>query len=269
MSTEIGDIIFDTKSTLFQVLDTLDVPSISAQLTSTNQRLDDVNDQLRQLGAIVDANQIANNTSFIAVNTQLDILETDVLSLATEIAPLSSQVDSLSTQVTSLSGQVSVLTTTVNGYNSRIVALESTTTSLNNSVISINTAINTINSNLSALGTRVGTLEINRARQQLLTLGNEYFFTYRTGGVPGTTYYYRINYSGSQSTVIRAGIGQTATVYDQAAGTTTSRTVYLAAPFDLFSSSGRYNYQMAQGPCVLSFTQNNTSPTAGYIITSQ
>lgn len=269
MSTEIGDIIFDTKSTLFQVLDTLDVPSIAAQLASTNDRLDDVNDQLRQLGAIVDANYIASNTSFIAINTQLDTLEADVLSLATEIAPLSSQVDSLSTQVTSLSGQVSTLTTTVNSYNIRILALESTTTSLSSSVASINSSINTINSSLNALGTRVGVLETNRVRQQLLTLGSEYFFTYRTGGVPGNTYYYRVNYSGSQSTVIRAGIGHSATVYDQQAGTTQVRTVYLAAPFDMFSVNGRYNYQMAQGPCVLSFTQNNTSPTLGYIITTQ
>jgi archaellum component FlaC len=262
MTTEIGDIIFGTNSTLFRVLDTLDVPSISTQLASTNTRLDEVNDQLRQLGQIVDANQIANNTSFIAVNTQLDTLEADVLSLATEIEPLASQVDSLSTQVTSLSGEVSTLTTTVNSYNSRILTLENTTTVLS-------TLVTNISLDLNALSSRVGVLETNRVRQQLLTLGSEYLFTYRTGGVPGITYYYRLNYFGSQSTVIRAGIGHSAEVYDLQAGTVTTRTVYLAAPFDMFSSSGRYNYQMAQGPCVLSFTQNNTSPTTGYIITTQ
>lgn len=274
MSTQIGDLIFDSGKTLFEILDALDVPQVSAQLDAVNVRLDEVNDQLRQLGSIVDTNQANTTASFIAVNTQLDALNSEVTALNLAVAPLSIQVSNLDqevavlsaaivpletlvsdleSQVNSLALQVTSLTTLVNSYNSRITALESSTTSLSQQ--------------LSVLTNRVLTLELTAHSNTKLRLGNEYIFTYRTGGVPGTTYFYRINYSGSTTTNINAAVGYSANVLSSQDGTSQNRTVYLAAPFDLFSLNGRYNYPMIQGPCRLSFTVNNTNPVEGYITT--
>lgn len=274
MSTQIGDLIFDSGKTLFEILDALDVPQVSAQLDSVNNRLDEVNDQLRQLGSIVDSNQANNTASFIAINTQLDALNSEVAALNLAVAPLSIQVSNLDqevaalsaavvpletlvtdleSQVNSLALQVTNLTTLVNSYNSRITSLENNTAS--------------VSQQLTTLTNRVLALELTAHTNTQLRLGNEYIFTYRTGGVPGNTYYYRINYSGSTSTVINANVGHSANVLSSQDGTSQQRTVYLAAPFDLFSVSGRYNYPMIQGPCRLSFTVNNTNPTEGYITT--
>lgn len=281
MTTVIGDLIFDSKKTLFEILDSLDVPQVSALLDETNIRLDEVNDQLRQLGAIVDSNQANNNASFIAVNTQLDALNAEVVALNLAIAPISAQVVSLEQEVATLSAavlpletlvsdlenqvnalgdQVTSLTFLVNSYNGRITALETSVTSLSQTVASLTQTVNSLTS-------RVTTIELTADQNQKLRLGNEYIFTYRIGGVPGTTYFYRINYSGSTSTGINAAIGYSANVLSSESGTSTQRTVYLAAPFDLFSVNNRYNYPMIQGPCRLSFTVNNTNPTEGYITT--
>lgn len=274
MSTQIGDLIFDSGKTLFEILDALDVPQVSSQLDAVNTRLDEVNDQLRQLGSIVDSNQASVTASFIAVNTQLDALSSEVTALNLAVAPLSIQVTNLGQEVAALTSsivplealvsdlesqvnflalQVTNLTTLVNSYNSRITILESNTAS--------------VSQQLTVLTNRVLTLELTAPSSTKLRLGNEYIFTYRSGGTSGTTFYYRINYSGSTATNINAAVGYSANVLSSQDGTSQQRTVYLVAPFDLFSVTGRYNYPMIQGPCRLSFTVNNTNPTEGYITT--
>jgi len=272
MTTEIGRLIFSQGKTLFEVLDSLDVPQVSAQLEATNERLDMVNDQLRQLGEIVDSNNNRTNAEFIRVNTELDnltiqvqalnvqisplsaqvaSLDAEVMSLSAELTPLSNEIDDLNDQVQSLSLQVNALSSQVSGYTSRITTLESQLAQLTTTV--------------NALTSTVNFLDANRARLGMLYLGNEYLFSYRTGGVPGNVYTYRINYSGNTTTQILANVGYTANVLSSEDNTSTSRTVRLAAPFDLFSTNGRVSYPLVQGPCVLSFTVNNTNPTNGYI----
>lgn len=120
MSTNIGDIIFGTNSTLFQVLDTLDVPSLSAQIAALEERIDEVNYQLRQLGVIVDQNQIKNNTEFVNVNTRVDNLQAEVNALATLITGWDERIISVETEVNNLSVAVQQLSLTVTGFDARI-----------------------------------------------------------------------------------------------------------------------------------------------------
>lgn len=279
MSTQIGDLIFDSGKTLFEILDALDVPQVSAQLDAVNTRLDDVNDQLRQLGSIVDSNQSNNTASFIAVNTQLDSLNLEVIALNQAVAPLSLQVVNLELEVAALSaavlpietlvsdlqGQVNNLTIQVNNLTTQVNQITVLVNSYNGRITQLETSVTALSQQIATITNRVSTLEATAARNQLLRLGNEYIFTYRTGGVSGITYFYRINYFGDPTTIIRAAVGYSANVLSSQDGTSTSRTVYLTAPFDLFSANGRYNYSMIQGPCRLSFTVNNTNPTEGYI----
>lgn len=274
MTTVIGDLIFESGKTLFEILDSLDVPQVSASLDATNARLDEVNDQLRQLGSIVDTNQANNNASFIAVNTQLDALNSEVTALNLAVASLTIQVMNLDQEVATLSAAVIPLEALVSDLRNQVSALATQVTSLttlvygyDSRITSVETSIDILSTRVSSLANRVTTIELEADQQQKLRLGNEYIFTYRTGGVPGTTYFYRLNYSGSTSTAINAAQGYTANVLSSIDGTSTQRTVYLAAPFDLFSANGRYNYPMIQGPCRLSFVVNNTNPTEGYITT--
>jgi uncharacterized coiled-coil protein SlyX len=272
MSTQIGDLIFESGKTLFEILDALDVPQVSSQLDAVNVRIDEVNDQLRQLGAIVDTNQANSNASFIAVNTRLDDLNTEVIALNLAVAPLSIQVTNLEQEVATLSAAVLPLETLVSDLENQVIALTANVTHLTNLVSSYESRITSLESrvtNLSlqvdTLAARIFTVELDAPRSQQLHLGNQYIFSYRTGGVPGTTFFYRITYSGPTTTRILAATGYSANVLSSQEGTSTERTVWLAAPFDLFSVSGRFNYPMIQGPCRLSFTVNNTNPIDGYI----
>jgi len=281
MSTQIGELIFDSGKTLFEILDELNVPEISNKLTAVDVRLDEVNDQLRQLGAIVDSNQTNNNASFIAVNTQLDSLNAEVVSLNLAIAPLSIQLTdleqefaSLQQEVITLSGSIDPLESSLANLQSQVLALDDRVSDISITVDSYSPRIRVLETNVSSLQLEINSLtqrvirvELNAPRSQQLYLGNEYIFTYRTGGVPGVTNYYRFTYSGSTSTPILANKGYIASALSSVTGTATNREVFLAAPFDLFSVNGRYNYPMIQGPCRLSFVVNNTSPTEGYITT--
>lgn len=253
MSTQIGDLIFDSGKTLFEILDSLDVPQVANQLEATNSRLDEVNDQLRQLSVIVDNNQANNNASFVSINTQLDNLNAEVTSLSDELSPIPNEVANL--------------TILVNSFDSRLDSIDTQIDALDLQVDTLSTQVTTLTGTVNSFNSRITSLEANRARQQFLFLGNEYIFSYRIGGLPGTTHYYRITYSGSVTTHVNAASGYSANVLDSLAGTSSVRIVYLAGPFDMFSVNGRYHYPMIQGPCALSFSINNTSPIIGYITT--
>lgn len=270
MSTQIGDLIFESGKTLFEVLDSLDIAQVSTQLENVGERLSEVDDQLRQLGSIVDTNQSNNNASFISVNTKLDSLDSTVARLASEFEPISSQITQLTNEVANLGDfivendnsirilrsevdslfeDVQILTDRVSGFNNRITQLE-TRTSQNSF-------------RLDTVQNQVTLLEATKDRNQFVRQGNEYIFSYRLGN-PGTTSHYRIAYkSGNQ--IIKSNVGYEASVFNSTNGTVSDRTTYIAAPFDVFTISGRENYQMIQGPCALSFTNNNTSPIQGYL----
>lgn len=273
MSTNIGDLIFDSGKTLFEILDSLDVANVSQQLDSANMRLDEVNDQLRQLSSIVDTNQANNNASFISVNTQLDDINIEVAALTVQLAPLVVEIDNLSAQVSQLANVVLPIDSRLSQIEDNITALQTQVSGLlalnaaiQNRLNALEVAIDNLQTSLSALTSRVLTLEVTKDQNQQLRLGNEYLCSYRVGN-PGTTYYFRIVYSGSITTKILANVGYQATVLSSIDNSATNRSVYLCAPFDTFSVSGRYNYPMIQGPCQISFVVNNSSPIQGYITT--
>nr|WPR17952.1 MAG: hypothetical protein [Chemarfal virus 126] len=269
MSTQIGDLIFETNSTLLQVLDTLDVPTIAERLDATNERLDEVNDQLRQLGIIVDTNQIANNTSFIAVNTRVDTLQTEFTVLNNQFLAIRSEVDSLSVTTTNLeanvanlSDQVTSFGGTITGLQNRVTALESAIYGLNSSIVSLQNQVTSLQGTVSSLQSSVNTLVANRFRDNLLFRGNEYMFTWRAGT---TTYFRRTTFSGGNTQGISANIGYSAQVLDSQTGTTTTQTVFLCAPFDTIRTNGTYNYPITQGPVTYSYSSTGLNSLSGYI----
>lgn len=288
----IRELIFDNNSTLFQTLDKLEITQLATDINSISNKLVYLDESIRTLANTVDSNyrQIqgeiqTSNSQILALtneisNIKLNIsaIQQDVTSATqtadaalTQVANVTADVALVNSKVTTLQSQVASLNTSVSTLNSSVSSLTTQVNMLSNQYVILTTSIDTltakvtqIDSSISTLTSRVTSLEANAARNQLLRRGNEYIFTYRVGS-PGTTYYYRITYSGTGS--INANVGYSATVLDSQAGTSTSRTVYLAAPFDTFSLNGRYNYPMIQGPCILSFTANNTTPTNGYITT--
>lgn len=76
--TEIADLIFDNNSTLFKILDNLDVPTLAGEVSEISDSLNASMEQIRQLAIIVDDNQVTNNTKFVDVNTRVDTIA-DVL----------------------------------------------------------------------------------------------------------------------------------------------------------------------------------------------
>jgi len=76
--SSISDLIFDNNSTLFEVLDELDVPKLALEVKDVSDALNDSLEQVRQLSVVVDKNQVANNTKFVDINTRLDDLDTAV-----------------------------------------------------------------------------------------------------------------------------------------------------------------------------------------------
>lgn len=278
MSTEIGGIIFETKKTLFEVLDELDVPTVSTLLNQTNNRLDQVNDQLRQLGLIVDSNQQHVTAEFINANTRIDGMEQQVSQLASSLAPLISQMDNLNILIFQLSSQIETVEVQTNALLAQVSSLSVAVSDMSSSITSLTARVNnsdsrigvvesqlaTVNTRLDVMSPIVTFLDSNRARLNLIFRSNTYFFTYRIGN-PGTTYSYRITYTGLPTSVVYANVGHTCQVLSSIDGTLSSRAVYLTAPFDAFSAVGRINYPLVQGPCLLSFTVNNNNPILGYI----
>lgn len=148
MTTEIGEIIFETNSTLFEVLDRLDIVDLSGQVLRVEDRLDEVNDQLRQLGIIVDANQVQSTTNFIAVNTRIDGLDTQVQALIDEVGGID-----------------------VSGLNARVNSLELSVGNIETSLVNMNASINSLINQVGDLRTSVDgqSLELAQINQRVDT----------------------------------------------------------------------------------------------------
>jgi len=295
--TEIGDLIFENNSTLFEVLDTLNVPTIAAQLNATNERLDEVNNQLRQLGLIVDQNQFATTTAFIAVNTRLDSTESQIsdlvgenISLQSQVHVLDGRVDStlsdvarLNTSVTTLQAIVDnqeleflALSSQVGSINVSIIGLETANSiltsqvtslmgqvsDLTNSYIALNAQVFNMQTQVNSLQTSVNSLTLNRFSNDLLVRGNEYIFTWREGT---NTYSRRTTFSGANTQSILANTGYACTVLDTQTGTATNQTVYLCATFDYLRINGVLNYAITAGTVQYSYSSTGINALTGYI----
>lgn len=184
MTTEIGDLIFSTDSTLFEVLDTLEIPALATQVDAVNARLDIVNEQLTQLGQIVDNNQINNNTQFATINTTIDNLQTQVNNLSIDTTGLVTRVDALelltSTQATAIGNmQNLIVTLNVNVLTLQVQQANTTTnvTNLQNQVnahtTQLETLVNTVNNlttQAAAQATQITNIQnVNNAQANEIT----------------------------------------------------------------------------------------------------
>lgn len=257
MSTDIGDLIFNSDKTLFEILDSLDVPSISKQLDGTNNRLDQVNDQLRQLGLIVDNNNANTTARFITVNTNVSNTMIEVEKLRVIVVPLDNRLTKVEKNASENEKQIVLNKGLIDIANLRI-------SDLTTDVKTLSAKVNIFDGKVAILENTVRDLNINKYNLQLLNLAGGYIFSYRIGS-PGQTWNYRISFNGPVTTRVFSNRGYPAQILSNIDGSITNRTVYLAAPFDVFSTVRNPGYLMQQGPCVLSFEANNTSPTLGYI----
>jgi len=274
--TEIGDLIFDNNSTLFEVLDTLDVPNIAGQLDAANVRLDEVNDQLRQLGVIVDQNQFATTTAFIAVNTRLDSQESQISGVVTSNTELQSRINGLNDtvnifaeKVVELNIHVVALQTTVGAQavelaaqSSQIVGLTASNSALTTQVATLSTQVSEMETQVNSLQREVMFLTNDRFNNDLLVRGNEYIFNWRVGT---NTYSRRTTFTGANTEGIFANTGYAAIVLDSQTGSFTNQTVYLCASFDNFRVNGIVHYAITAGTVQYSYSPTGLNALTGYI----
>lgn len=251
MSTEIGDLIFETGKTLFQILDELDVTTVSIKLDAVDNRLVEVDDQLRQLGVIVDSNDAANQARFINIETDVNQLENSIGGFDNRITQVEQSNNSVVLQVTQLTNEVNVLSSLVASFDQRI-----TTNSI---------SINSISAQVGTLTTTINDLVARQALFNFLFLGNEYIFHYRPLSSPRPTQFYRLTFSGNTQTRILSNTRYSVQILRSEDNTAGTVDVWLAATFDTFSVNNRRNYSLQQGPILLSFFVNETSPITGYI----
>lgn len=140
--SNIADLIFDNNSTLFEVLDDLDVPNLALEVKDVSDALNASLEQVRQLGLVVDNNQIANNTKFVDLNTKTDDLEAKI----DGIIPVAE--DALS--------RVTVLETFTRENITRLDAnVANVNTRLTNEISSVNQVVGANTTNISILQTDV------------------------------------------------------------------------------------------------------------------
>lgn len=142
--SEIADLVFAENSTLLEVLDQLQVPELSGEVTQIDSRLTQLTVQVSQLGQIVDQNQLNNQASFNSINTTLGAQTDDINNLTEDVTNLNESMTNLSATVSNLGQQFGDLSNEVAQFDSRIS--------------SNRTAINSIDARLTFLDTRVSQL---------------------------------------------------------------------------------------------------------------
>lgn len=163
--SEIGDLIFDSNSTLFNVLDTLEVPQLSADLTTISVRVQDLSEQTIELGRIVDNNRLDANTKFVDVNTRIDNLDFDFSALTTEIDVIDNRVSGVEVKNQELDSSVRSLTEDVNQNRvdisnlvSRVNTLDTRVTSISGDVLNLSSQVFRLESSINSLQVSVANL---------------------------------------------------------------------------------------------------------------
>lgn len=185
--TEIADLIFDSNSTLYEVLDNLDVPNLTTVISTLTTKVDSLTEQLRQLGIVVDSNNTTTNTRIITLTTEVDGLTltlnnlltqvtslnltvvshgNSITSLQTQISNLNSTVNQQVSTVNTLSTNVAALTTTVgnlvptvSGHTNQIASLTTTVNSHTTSIASLTSTVNSHTTSITNLNNRMSTVE--------------------------------------------------------------------------------------------------------------
>lgn len=158
--SEIADLVFAENSTLLEVLDQLQVPELSGEVTQIDSRLTQLTVQVSQLGQIVDQNQLNNQAQFNSINTTLGAQTDEINNLTEDVLNINESMTNLSATVSNLGQQFGDLSNEVAEFDSRIT--------------SNRTAINSIDARLTFLDTRVSQLgnDVDATRllvQQLTT----------------------------------------------------------------------------------------------------
>lgn len=170
--TEIADLIFDNNSTLFKVLDNLDVPTLAGEVSEISDSLNASMEQVRQLAIIVDDNQVANNTKFVDVNTRVDTIadvlddvEENALEALTKVTNLETytreNVERLDTNLGSVRTKVTSLEERADQTDLQFTSLYNTVGQIDDSVIANEAAIRAVKLDVLRLRVDVDTNTTN------------------------------------------------------------------------------------------------------------
>lgn len=146
--TEISDLIFSRNSTLFEVLDELDIPSLAISVNDLKDRLNSQVEQLRQLGIVVDNNQINNNTRFLTLQTELEDVTKNLVNL----------ISNNTTLITSMGETVHLNTVGIYEMQIRLLTIEGDITTLKNRINIVEGGVKTLSQTTDRLSVEVGTL---------------------------------------------------------------------------------------------------------------
>lgn len=155
MSSSIKDLIFDQDSTLFEVLDELDVPellNIQSSVNTNTTLLAEYKVQLDALARKQDNFEATTTANFISVNTQIENLNNSIASLQTDI-------EGFHTSISRLDNGQYQLEQSVNSINQEIEELNASVTALNSSIETIDEDITTLNGEITSVNNSIGTLQ--------------------------------------------------------------------------------------------------------------
>lgn len=139
MSSNIGDLIWETDGTLFSVLDGLDIADVQAEVARLSADLDVTKSQLTQLGGVVDNNQASTTAALLSLNTEvtnlanlvgsydgrITALEEGENTLEPRVAILETEVGNLVVRADNMLQQITILSSRATSSENRLNALES------------------------------------------------------------------------------------------------------------------------------------------------
>lgn len=161
--SDIAELIFDNNSTLFEVLDGLDVPTLASQVAGLDTRIVEVNDQLRQLGLIVDNNQISNNTSFVSVNTRIDNVDGVLNNLSTQVDEVKSDLARVEVDIQSFDGRIQQLTSIVSVEQVKVVELTTDVADIQSTLQTVQTDVTILKQQLNAYAATLARVDLETA----------------------------------------------------------------------------------------------------------
>lgn len=137
MSSNIGDLIWETEGTLFSVLDGLDITDVQAELVRLSADLDATKSQLTQLGGVVDNNQANTTAALLNLNTQVTNLAEQVGSYDGRITALEEADNNIEPRLIFLETEVGNLIVRADNMLQSIVVLQSRATASENRITAL------------------------------------------------------------------------------------------------------------------------------------
>lgn len=171
--TDIKDEIFDTNSTLFQVLDdnqVTDIVNIQSQLNAQGELIQENKSQLDGLARVVDNNQAVNARNFVEINTKLVEFQNNFDDIDKTFEVVNEELANSAREIQYLRSSVSALETTVGGLDYQFEGIQEDINTLKQDVSDNSEAILALRDNvildlenldrrITALDARVTALE--------------------------------------------------------------------------------------------------------------